>query len=359
MSLSRQRLNTLLKFIVFVGIGATILTLVYFRQSAAYQAECVSKGVALSDCSLIQKIYSDFLDSNVFILLSVVFLFFLSNVSRAIRWNMMLKAIGVNAKFSNLFNTIMLGYFANLGLPRIGEIIRGGVLAKKENIKFDKVMGTIVLDRSIDMLSLLVLIVITIVFSSDKIIGFIADNNNISDKIAAIVNSKFFFVIILIVIILSIYVWKSKFIRKTKVVRKILNFLNGILAGIKSIKNIQKPFWFLFHSIFIWVMYYLMNVVGFYAFSPTAKLGFESSLVVTSFGSLGFVIPSPGGMGTYHFLVIEALKLYNISGSDAFSWANMIFFSVQIFGIIFFGLLAMLFLNMRDTNIEELIDKAE
>ena len=94
-----------------------------------------------------------------------------------------------------------------------------------------------------------------------------------------------------------------------------------------------------------------MNPLGFLAFEPTAKLGLDAALVVFTFGSLGIVIPSPGGMGTYHFLVIEALKLFGVSGSDGFSFANIIFFSVQIIGIIFFGVLALIALNRRSKKI--------
>ncbi len=357
MSTSKRRLTTLLKFLVFVGVGVTILYLVYHRQSAAYQEECVLKGIGTQDCNLMRKIYSDFISSNVFVLAMVVFLFFLSNVFRAARWKMMLEPIGINAKFSNLFHSVMLGYFANLGLPRVGEIVRGGVLAKKENVKFDKVMGTIVLDRSIDMLSLLVLIMITFIFSYDEIANFILSNNNITDKINGIVNSSLFWGGIIVFIVSFVFVWRSKFLRNSVIFKKIINFIKGIIEGVKSIKKIKNPFLFWFHSIAIWVIYYLMNVVGFYTFKPTYDLNFEAALVVSSFGSLGFVIPSPGGMGTYHFLVIEALKLYGISGSDGFSWANMMFFSIQIFGIILFGILAIIMLNMRNSDIETLLEE--
>lgn len=357
MSTSKRRLTTLLKFFVFVGVGVTILFLVYHRQSAAYQEECMLKGISLQDCNLMRKIYSDFISSNLFVLTMVVFLFFLSNVFRAARWKMMLEPIGVKAKFSNLFHSVMLGYFANLGLPRIGEIVRGGVLAKKENVKFDKVMGTIVLDRSIDMLSLLILILITFIFSYDEITSFILSNNNITDKINGIVNSSLFWGVIIVFILLSIFIWRSRILRNNVIFKKISNFVKGIIEGVKSIKKIKNPFLFWFHSIAIWVLYYLMNVVGFYAFKPTYDLNFEAALVVSSFGSLGFVIPSPGGMGTYHFLAIEALKLYGVSGSDGFSWANMMFFSIQIFGIIAFGILAIIMLNMRNSDIESFLDK--
>ena len=339
-------LKNLLKFIVFVGVGFGILYFVYQRQNAAYQQECILKGISSEDCSLISKVYDDFVNSNLYYLFLVIFLFTLSNISRALRWRMMLKPIGINASFFSSFNSIMLGYFANLGLPRVGEFVRAAALAKKENVKFDKVMGTIVLDRIIDVISLLIVFVVTILISSGKLLNFIRDNGDLSDKMMKIINNPVYWFFGVSFLILVFFILKSNKFKNSFIGIKILNFIQGILTGIKSIKSIKKPGIFIFHSIFIWVMYFMMNYVGFLAFEPTSGLGIDAAIVVFTFGSLGMVIPSPGGMGTYHFLVIEALKLFGISGSNGFSYANIIFFSIQIFGIIFFGIIALIMLNI-------------
>ena len=347
-----------MKFIVFAGVGVGILYLVYQRQSEAYHQECILKGISSEDCSLISKVYNDFVHSDLFYLFMVIFLFTLSNVSRAMRWRMMLKPIGINAGFFPAFNSIMLGYFANLGLPRVGEFVRAGELEKKENVKFDKVMGTIVLDRIIDVISLLIVFIITIVISSGKLLDFIKDNGDISNKIMSIIKNPVYWFIGVFFLLAVFFVLKSNKFKESFIGKKIFNFIQGILTGIKSIKSIDKPVIFIFHSVFIWVMYFMMNYVGFKAFEPTSQLGLDAAIVVFTFGSLGMVIPSPGGMGTYHFLVIEALKLFNINGSDGFSYANIIFFSIQIFGIIFFGIIAIIMLNINTKN-KIVIDKSE
>jgi len=327
-------------------VGFGILYFVYQNQSSAYRQECILKGISPEDCSLVSKVYDDFVNSNLFYLLLVITLFTLSNVSRALRWRMMLKPIGINAGFLSSFNSIMLGYFANLGLPRVGEFVRAGALAKKENVKFDKVMGTIVLDRIIDVISLLIVFAITIVISSGKLLDFIVDNGDLSDKVMKIINNPIYWFAGILFLVVVFFMLKSDIFKNSLIGKKILNFIRGIITGIKSIKSIEKPRLFIFHSVFIWVMYFMMNYVGFLAFEPTSKLGIDAAIVVFTFGSLGMVIPSPGGMGTYHFLVIEALKLFGISGSDGFSYANIIFFSIQIFGIIFFGIIALFMLNI-------------
>jgi len=330
---------------------------VYISQSEAYKQECILKGIAEKDCSLLKKVYGDFVHSNLLYLLGVIFLFFLSNISRAIRWQMMMKPIGVDAKFKTAFHSIMLGYFANLGIPRIGEFVRAGALAKKENVKFDKVMGTIVLDRLLDVISLLIVFLITIMISSGQILNFISSNSDLADKINNILGSKVFWFVIVAGIVVMLFFIKSKKFKNSFIGKKVFSFLKGIVEGIKSIRSVRKPGWFLFHSIFIWFMYFMMNYVGFKAFLPTAGLGLKAAVTVFTFGSLGIVIPSPGGMGTYHFLVIEALKLFGINGSDGFSYANIIFFSVQIIGIIAFGILALFSLNISTKKLTDELQK--
>ena len=340
-----------------MGIGVAIMYFVYISQSEAYKQECILKGIAEKDCSLLKKVYGDFVHSNLLYLLGVIFLFFLSNISRAIRWQMMMKPIGVDAKFKTAFHSIMLGYFANLGIPRIGEFVRAGALAKKENVKFDKVMGTIVLDRLLDVISLLIVFLITIMISSGQILNFISSNSDLADKINNILGSKVFWFVIVAGIVVMLFFIKSKKFKNSFIGKKVFSFLKGIVEGIKSIRSVRKPGWFLFHSIFIWFMYFMMNYVGFKAFLPTAGLGLKAAVTVFTFGSLGIVIPSPGGMGTYHFLVIEALKLFGINGSDGFSYANIIFFSVQIIGIIAFGILALFSLNISTKKLTDELQK--
>ena len=90
----------------------------------------------------------------------------------------------------------------------------------------------------------------------------------------------------------------------------------------------------------------IMTHFGMKAFDPTYHLGYDSSLVAFLFGAFGFVIPSPGGMGTYHFLIIEALKIYDISSVDGFSFANIMYFSIQIGANVLLGIIALIALPM-------------
>lgn len=349
--------KNLLKFLLFLGIGVAILAYVYVVQNKAYQEDCVLKGIKSENCNLLRKVYNDFINSNLFYLVLVNFLFFISNVSRAVRWQMMLRSIDIKARFRDAFNTIMLSYLVNLGLSRVGEFARAAALAKKEKLNFNKIMGTVILDRLLDMISLILVFIFTIAISSGELVAFIKRNNNLTEKINRFISNPIIWVIGIAMLVILFFILKSNYFRNTKFGERVIRFIKETIIGLKSIKKIKNPAWFVFHSILIWLMYFLMNWAGFKAFGPTQLLGFVPAVLVFTFGSLGILIPSPGGMGTYHFLVIEALKLFGVSGSDGFSYANMIFFSVQIIGVIFFGVIALLMLNMSAREIEDELEK--
>ena len=344
--------KSLFKTLLFFGTGITILAFVYYKQNIAYQEECLQKGISAENCNLLMKVYSDFLHSNIIFLLMVIFIFMLSNISRALRWQMMLESIGLKSRFKTAFHSVMLGYFVNLGLPRAGEFGRAIAISKKENLNFNKVMGTVILDRILDVLSLGIVFIITIAVSSGKLLAFLKENSNFTEKISNLVQNPLLWIIGLSLIAAFFYAIFSKGFRRTKIGIKIFSFMNEIFIGLKSIRLIKNPGMFIFHSVFIWLMYFMMNYVGFLAFSPTSGLGLDAAVTVFTFGSLGIVIPSPGGMGTYHFLVIEALKLFGVDGSNGFSFANIIFFSVQIIGNILFGIIALVSLNMKPKDLE-------
>jgi len=137
---------------------------------------------------------------------------------------------------------------------------------------------------------------------------------------------------------------------KSGLAQKIKRIVLGFWEGVTAVKKVAKPWPFILHSINIWVMYFLMNWFCMWAFEPTAHLGLMAALMVFVFGAFGIVIPSPGGMGSYHFLVMAALALYGIAGTDAFSFANILFFFVNLFGNVLIGIIALIALPIINKN---------
>ena len=342
----KKNLISIVKFVLFLSVGGALLFFVFKGQEEAFQEQCALDGIAAADCSLWNKLLFDVGSTNKLILLLAVGMYMLSNISRALRWQQLVEPLGYKTKFSNAFWSIMLGYGANLLLPRVGEVARGGAFAKAEDIPMTKVMGTIVLDRVVDMLCLLSVIGLSFLLAYDEIWGFLT----IQLEAKSFDFTKLYYLAGFGLVVLVVLWFLREKILASAIGQKILGILKGFGDGIKSILKLKNPALFLLHTIVIWSMYYGMTFVMLKAFPPTIELGAITALVVFVFGSFGIVIPSPGGMGTYHFLVIAALAIYGVSGDDAFSFANISFFTINIFGNIIFGLLAVAMLAILNKN---------
>ena len=258
---------------------------------------------------------------------------------------MLLKPLGLDAKLHNTFGSIMIAYFANLTIPRSGEIIRSVMISRYEDVEIEKAMGTIVTDRIIDVLSLMIAIGLAFILSFGKMNTYFKENidlNNTLEQILSFPALAIVPVIGLCTIYLTYRNWDK--LLDTMLGQKIYKIVSGFSDGIKSIKDVENVTVFIFHSVIIWTMYYVMTYLCFLAFAPTSDLGLVAGLTVFVFGSLGIVFPSPGGMGSYHYLVGEALGFYNIGGADAFSFAMIVFISINLFCNIFFGLIFIILL---------------
>jgi len=333
-------------------VGFVILYFVYQRQEKLYHAKCAIDGIAQADCSLMEKIWTDFTSANFFILLVVIIAFMISNASRAIRWQMMLKSMGFKTKFPNAIGAIMAAYLTNLGVPRSGEIVRAGIISKYEHIPLEKAIGTVVLDRIVDVISLLIVIFLAFVLSFDHMSGYFEKNFNLMTNIQQLVYNPVFIASLMILGLIvagGFYVYRER-IFNSSLGKKVANILKGFMDGIYSIFKLEKPWWFLFHSVIIWLMYFLMTYFCFFAYEPTSHLGPIAGLVVFVFGSLGVVFPAPGGMGSYQFLVGESLGFFNVNAADAFSFSNIVFFAVQLFCNILFGILAFILLPIYNKD---------
>lgn len=339
----KQVLINVIKFLFFLGLGVLILYLVYQNQDAAYREDCALKGVPAAECSLLQKVINDFGHVNYWWILAVLGVYSISNLSRATRWNMLLRALGYKPKLINAFITIIIGYFANLGLPRMGEVVRAGVMARYERMAIEKVMGTIVVDRVMDVISILFITALAFLLQFETIWAFVDEQVSLTERFGGVGNLLIVLSVSFAAFAALIYIFRKKLMR-TPLFRKIAAIAGGFWEGIQTVRQLDRPWWFVIHSINVWLMFFFMTYLLFWAFPPTAGLPVIAVLVVFVFGTWGVVIPSPGGMGTYHFLAQLALSIYGVSGDDGFSWANISFFSVQIGSNIVGGLLGFIIL---------------
>lgn len=342
----RSNIAKLAKVGLFFAVGIIILYLVYQRQNVAFQADCALKGTPADQCSLISKIVEDITNANYFWVVMTMVLFMITNIFRALRWKMMLEAIGYSPKFINLFGTIMINYLANLGIPRSGEVIRAGLIARYEDIPVEKALGTIFTDRIFDVIMLALVIGLAMLIGGSDFLAYMDENINIGQKLGAIFNNGLLMGgLILTFVGISVVLWRKRSaIYQSALGQKVVNIFKGFADGVQSVRHVSSIPLFIFYTVGIWVLYYFMMYWAFFSFAPTAHLGPIAGLVVFVFGSLGILIPTPGGMGSYHYLVGEGLAMYGVSGVDAFSFANIVFFSIQLFVNIFFGIISLIVL---------------
>jgi len=152
------------------------------------------------------------------------------------------------------------------------------------------------------------------------------------------------------VLLMAVAWWQRARIMGSSIGQKVIGVFKGFGEGLQTALKVESPVLFFLHSINIWAMYILMTYFVILAFSPTAALSIEAALVTFVSGGWGIVIPSPGGMGTYHFLTGEALQLYGVSSLDSFSWANISFFTINVGCNVLIGLFALLALPGINKN---------
>jgi uncharacterized protein (TIRG00374 family) len=268
---------------------------------------------------------------------------------RAIRWNILLDSLGYKTNTYITTYAVIIGYFVNYAVPRAGEITRCGIVSKKNNIPLNAVIGTVIIERIFDMVCLLVITVIVILFQ----IGFLG--NFMSDKIFQPVLQKFsanttvliFGSITIVVLLVAGFFLFKKYsgkLMKYPLYAKIYNLFKGFWDGIKSIKKINNKKAFFFHTLLLWVMYFLMIYIAFFAIEGTSGLNMVNALTILVIGTFGFVAPVPGGIGAYHWIVITTLiELYGIASEQAASFA-VIAHASQALLVIVIGLISFIVL---------------
>lgn len=233
----------------------------------------------------------------------------LSHIARALRWQQLTDSMGYKMTLPNSFMGVMIGYFANMLIPRAGEVARCGVVAKYENIPTSKLLGNVIGERVIDMIILLTMTIITVIVQLPTFVELfekhIAVGDNLADKGDYMMKMGIVGAVGLIIVASLIFI-----LRKTKVVARIKPFISGLKEGILTIKNVKHVGLFVFYSIFIWVMYFLMLYVAFFCFDFSKNLGIGVALTAFVTSCYGMVAPVQGGIGAWHFMVIASMMLY-------------------------------------------------
>lgn len=345
-----KNLKNVLKTLLFLGVGTIILYIVYLKFNSDFQKECKVLGKSADECNFFQTIVDYITSANYLWVFIALCFYMISNVSRSIRWRMLLEPLSHKPKFLNALSTVMVGYLVNLGIPRSGEFVRAGLMSQYEEMEPEKVMGTIVTSRIIDVICLMITIALTLLLSFDNFVNYFQKEVDLSNRFSGLFSPLFLTILAISFGVFAFLFWKNRTkLLATNIGQKIKKIVLGFWEGIISIRELKQPGLFIFHTLVIWVCYYFMTYLMFFSFEATSNLAPVSGLVVFVFGTLGIVVPSPGGMGTYQYLISEALMLYGVAYAEAFAFANIMFFSVQILNVIL-GVIAFIFLPIYNRD---------
>ncbi len=255
-------------------------------------------------------------------LFPVIIMALISHWSRAIRWRYLIQSMGYKAKIGNTFAAVMIGYLVNTLVPRAGEIAKCTLLGKREKIPADKLLGTIIIERAIDMACYILLIMITILLQYNRIKSFVAEKFDQSVRTSSIhPGIKISIIIAVLILVTLLFKWLYKKNKSNKIFTKINSTLLGLKEGVSSIKKLEykKAFWL--HTILIWSMYLLQIYVGFQAMLFTKNLGIDAATAILTMGTLAMIL-TPGGIGAFPVAVGEVLVLFGNTEPQglAFGW---------------------------------------
>ena len=267
----------------------------------------------------------------------------LSHYSRAVRWKLLLQPLGYNVRNKTLFFSVMIMYLTNHAIPRSGEIVRCGVVNRYEKVPFSTLLGTVFTERIIDVVMLFSLTIIVAITQFPVLLDFLNNNQAAQENIDKITSSVGIIAAVFVLMIFAfvlLFLFRGK-IKQTKLYGKFQKLIEDFFNGIKSVLKLEKKWLFIAHTFFIWGMYFVMIYVVFYAFDFTSHLSVMAGLTIFVLSSFGIVIPSPGGIGTWHFIAIETLFVYGISKDNGSAFAFAAHES-QMIMLILVGLLALL-----------------
>ena len=302
-----KRLRTILQYIFFLGLGI-------------FLAWWSLKDLTTENKSQIREALKT---AKYWLLIPVFAILLLSHFTRALRWRLLIETLGYKPSKTNTFFAVLIGYITNHAVPRLGEVVKCTMLSRYEKIPADKLIGTIILERIIDAITLLVIFGITLIIQPhlySQLIDtfFYSAKSNEEKKLAGWMIGLIILGVIIIIIGLWMYLKKKNFNDLLLLFKKIGR---SIWQGISAIQHLKKRRQFILLTILLWTLYLSGGYIGFMALQETHAYGIREAFTVLSAGSIG-MIATPGGIGAYAYLLQQTMILYGLNEGIAlaFGW---------------------------------------
>ncbi len=256
---------------------------------------------------------------------------------------MLMQPLGYKPRLLNTFFAVMIGYLANLAVPRLGEVLKCTLLARYEKVPADKLVGTIVAERAFDVVFLAIIFLLTLILQYEIVSHYYASlvNKLFVNNGTVSIKRILIFIVAIIMAVIGLRWFLSRYKHKGFVI-SIKKIFNGIAQGLVSVKYLENKSQFILASAGIWILYLAGTWLGFYATRGTESLGVDVAISALAFGSIGMII-TPGGFGSYALLVALILTRNDIPNEIALANGNLQWFAqfiiVLLVGFLSLGLL--------------------
>ena len=261
----------------------------------------------------------------------------LAQVLRAARWRQALEPLDERPRLSSCVHAVFLSYASSLVVPRVGEVLRCGVLKKYDGTSFTKSLGTVVTERMVDSLLMLLLAALTVLLQVKVFMVFFAETGVSFEELAGRFSAAGYWVtaacLLVVLVFLAVLAKRLAWFNHTR------NLLRNVVDGVLSLRNVRHVPIYIMYSLGIWASYFLHFYLTFYCFSYTSGLGITAALIAFVVGTFAVLVPTPNGAGPWHFAVKTILVLYGVCESDAVVFV-LIVHTLQTLLVILLGLYA-------------------
>ena len=259
----------------------------------------------------------------------------MAQVFRGWRWLQMLSPLGAHPRRTHCVDAVFVSYAASLIIPRIGEVSRCGILARYDNVSFAKSLGTVVTERLVDMCTILVVTLLTVVMQLPVFATFLEQTGTKIPSLMHLLTSVWFYIVLFCTIAVLVLLYA---LRKTlSFYERVKGFVLHLWEGVLSLRSVHNLPLFLLYTIAIWACYFFHFYFTFYCFSFTSHLGMAAAMAMFVGGTFAVIVPTPNGAGPWHFAIITLMMLYGVDATDAGIFA-LIVHAIQTFLVVLLGI---------------------
>ncbi len=268
----------------------------------------------------------------------------LPQAARAWRWKMALKPLGEHPRRSTCTDAIFISYAASLVVPRIGEVTRCGTLKKADGVSFTKSLGTVVTERMVDSVMMLLFTGVAFLTQLPMFLSFMQKTGTNLEGILHRFTATGYVVTLICLIALVVATVVS--VLRFRVLRKGRDLLNDLWQGISSLRKVSNLPLYLFYSLLIWVGYFLHFYTAFFCFGFTSAFSMSAAFLIFCVGTFAVLVPTPNGAGPWHFAVKTMLVLYGVAEQQAILFA-LVVHTVQTALVVVLGVFGWMRIALR------------